>query len=73
MGVEQDMQAASNPYLGIAVDGEGSFQVRELGPHDARLEWDLVKKEHEFGDVAELHARILANAHAGRPSSSRRS
>ncbi len=64
IAAEQAMQTVSNRYLGYAVDGSMSFQVREIGPRERRLEWIDVKQEHEFDDVAALHARLLVQSHA---------
>ena len=57
-------QASSNPRLGFAVDGGQSFQVRELGPHDSRLDWKTLKGTAEVQDVARVQAAVLARIHA---------
>jgi uncharacterized protein (DUF2252 family) len=62
--VQRLSQAASNPRLGWAVDGSQSFQVRELGPHDARLEARSLKSPADLRDVAKVQAAILARIHA---------
>ena len=62
--VARQMQTVSNRYLGYAVDGDASFQVREIGPRERRLEWKAVKKGDEFDGVAALHAKLVAKAHA---------
>jgi len=62
--VARQMQTVSNRYLGYAVDGDASFQVREIGPRESRLEWKTVKKADEYAEVAALHAQLLAKAHA---------
>ncbi len=62
--VARQMQTVSNRYLSYAVDGDASFQVREIGPRERRLEWKAVKKADEFEGVAALHAQLLAKAHA---------
>jgi uncharacterized protein (DUF2252 family) len=61
--VQRLSQAAANRFLGFAVDGKQSFQVRELGPHDARVE----AKTLDPGGVdslATVQAEILARIHA---------
>lgn len=58
------MQSVSNRYLGYAVDGDDSFQAREIGPRERRLEWKIVRRKDEFAEVAALHAQLLARAHA---------
>ena len=62
--MQRASQAASNPRLGFAVDGTQSFQVRELGPHDARLDWKTLKGAAEVQDAARAQAGILARTHA---------
>ncbi|HEV3341820.1 MAG TPA: DUF2252 family protein [Pirellulales bacterium] len=62
--VERRMQTASNRHLGYAVDGTTSFQVREIGPRDRRLEWQEPPGTAEYRDVARLYARLLAKCHA---------
>jgi uncharacterized protein (DUF2252 family) len=57
-------QAASNSRLGFAVDGPMSFQVRELGPRDARLDLKTVKDAAELQQVAQVLAALLARTHA---------
>jgi uncharacterized protein (DUF2252 family) len=61
--VQRLSQVASNGHLGFAVDGGMSFQVRELGPHDRRLEIKSLKAG-ELQGVARVQAGILARAHA---------
>jgi uncharacterized protein (DUF2252 family) len=64
--MQRASQAASNPWLGFALDrnGGGSFQVRELGPRDARLDWKALKGLAEVQDAARAQAGILARTHA---------
>jgi uncharacterized protein (DUF2252 family) len=62
--VQKHSQAASNPHLGFAVDGAMSFQVRELGPHDDRVDLRGLKNVARLQCVAEVQAGILARAHA---------
>jgi uncharacterized protein (DUF2252 family) len=62
--VQRQSQAASSPYLGFATDGAMSFQVREVGPSDTRLEVKSLKNGKQLEDVARVQARILARTHA---------
>src|SRR5262249_6404171 len=64
ISVQRQSQAASNRRLGFAVDGSVSFQVRELGPHDSRLDVKSLKTPAEFREVARVQAAILARTHA---------
>jgi uncharacterized protein (DUF2252 family) len=58
------MQTRSNRFLGYAVDEEASFQVREIGPRDARLSWAQIAKVKDLDQLGEVYARLLAKAHA---------
>jgi uncharacterized protein (DUF2252 family) len=63
--VQRQSQAASSPYLGFAVDGEASFQVREVGPADARLDVKALKNSRqlaELEDAGSFCQRVLAFA-----------
>jgi uncharacterized protein (DUF2252 family) len=62
--VQRQSQTASNPRLGWAVDGGQSFQVREIGPHDSRVDAKTLKNPAELRDVARVQAAILARIHA---------
>jgi uncharacterized protein (DUF2252 family) len=62
--VQRASQASSNAYLGFAVDGAMSFQVRELGPHDARLDLKTLKTATALEAVAQVQGAVLARAHA---------
>jgi uncharacterized protein (DUF2252 family) len=62
--VQRQSQAASNRRLGFAVDGGMSFQVRELGPHDSRIEAKSLKTPADLQIVARVQAAILARTHA---------
>ena len=62
--VQRQSQAASNPRLGFAIDGAVSFQVRELGPHDLRLDFQMLKNTADHQGVARIMAGILARTHA---------
>jgi uncharacterized protein (DUF2252 family) len=64
IAMQRASQASSNPKLGFAVDGSQSFQVRELGPRDARLDWKTLKGAGEVQDAARVQAGILARTHA---------
>jgi uncharacterized protein (DUF2252 family) len=62
--VQRQSQAASSARLGFAVDGAMSFQARELGPHDSRVDFHTLKNADEFAGVARVMAGILARTHA---------
>jgi hypothetical protein len=62
--VQHQSQAASNARLGFAVDGGQSFQVRELGPHDDRVDLMGLKSAEDLRNVARVQANILARTHA---------
>ena len=55
-------QAACSPYMGHAIDGELSFQVREISPHADRIDAKSLKP-NSFIDVMKLQSAILARAH----------
>jgi uncharacterized protein (DUF2252 family) len=59
---ERLSQAASSPYLGYAIDGTMSFQVREISPHAERVDWKTLKQP-VFVDVMKVQAQILARTH----------
>jgi uncharacterized protein (DUF2252 family) len=61
--MQRQSQAASNRHLGHAVDGETSFQVRQLGPQDARVEAGPLKPGG-LEAVGRVQATILARVHA---------
>jgi uncharacterized protein (DUF2252 family) len=61
--MQRQSQAAANRFLGFAIDGKQSFQVRELGPHDARIDAKALPKDGLNG-VATVQAEILARIHA---------
>ena len=58
------MQTASNRHLGWAIDGDMSFQVREIGPRDRRLAWSDLTRPEDFESLAGLYAELLAKCHA---------
>jgi uncharacterized protein (DUF2252 family) len=62
--VQKESQAVSSSRLGFAVDGSLSFQVREIGPPDARIEARGLKTTTAFAEVARVQAMILARTHA---------
>jgi uncharacterized protein (DUF2252 family) len=59
---ERASQAASSAYLGFAIDGAMSFQVREISPHAARVNFAALKIA-DFIDVLKVQAAILARSH----------
>jgi uncharacterized protein (DUF2252 family) len=61
--MQRESQAAANRYLGFALDEKQSFQVRELGPPDARIDARTLPAGALEG-VARVQADILARAHA---------
>jgi uncharacterized protein (DUF2252 family) len=61
--MQRESQTASNRFLGFALDGELSFQVRQLGPHDARLETQGLEPG-ELEGVGRVQAAILARVHS---------
>jgi uncharacterized protein (DUF2252 family) len=62
--VQRLSEAACNTRLGFAVDAGQSFQVRELGPHDARLDAQALRNPADLREVAKVQAAILARTHA---------
>jgi uncharacterized protein (DUF2252 family) len=64
VAVQRKSQAAVSPYLGFAVDGGLSFQVREIGPQDSRLDTGELKGGAVMESVAGLQASIVARTHA---------
>ncbi len=62
--VQRASQAVSSQRLGFAIDGGLSFQVRELGPRDSRLEVKALKSAADLSCVARVQAAILARIHA---------
>jgi uncharacterized protein (DUF2252 family) len=64
IAMQRASQAASNQRLGFALDGGMSFQVRELGPHDRRLEVKELKNSADLREVVRVQAAILARTHA---------
>ncbi len=64
IAIQKESQAASNGRLGFAVDGGQSFQVRELGPHDERVDLKGLRSPADLRDVTRVQAAILARTHA---------
>jgi uncharacterized protein (DUF2252 family) len=64
VGMQRKSQAASNGHLGYAVDGGESFQVRELGPADGRVDASSLQSSAELEGVAKVQGEILARVHA---------
>lgn len=62
--MQRASQSASSAHLGYAIDGAMSFQVREIGPHDARIDFKVQKTTARLEKVAEVQAMILARTHA---------
>jgi uncharacterized protein (DUF2252 family) len=56
-------QAASNGHLGFAVDGGASFQAREIGPADARVDSRGLRTSEQLAGVVRVQAQILARIH----------
>src|SRR5262249_51485173 len=48
----------------FAVDGGQSFQVRELGPRETRMDLGALKGPAELREVGRVQAAILARTHA---------
>jgi uncharacterized protein (DUF2252 family) len=61
---QRQAQAASSAFLGFAVDGAQSFQARELGPHDVRVDLAGLKQPALLEGVAQVQFRVLARCHA---------
>src|SRR5262249_37891324 len=57
-------QVSSNPHLGFASDGGMSFQVRELGPRETRLDFKALPSAEAMREVARVQADVLARVHA---------
>jgi uncharacterized protein (DUF2252 family) len=64
IAAQRQAQTASNSRLGFAVDGDMSFQVRELGPNDTRLNVKDLQNAEEMRQLARIQAEILARTHA---------
>ena len=62
--IQRLSQAASSDRLGFAVDGGASFQAREIGPQDARVELKALGATALLAGVVRVQAQILARIHA---------
>jgi uncharacterized protein (DUF2252 family) len=62
--VQRQSQAACSQWLGFAVDGPLSFQAREIGPPDARVDTKGLKGNVLLEGVARVQASLLARTHA---------
>jgi len=56
-------QEKSDPYLGYAVDGRQSFQVRQVGPREFRLDGDALTGGRQFRETASSYGAYLAASH----------
>jgi uncharacterized protein (DUF2252 family) len=56
-------QEKSGPFLGHAVDGGTSFQVRQLGPREFRLGPEALAGGHQYRETASSYGAYLAAAH----------
>jgi len=64
IAVQRRSQAASSAFLGVALDGDTSFQVREIGPASDRIDFKKLSQPDGVAEVATVQARILARIHA---------
>jgi len=64
VAVQRRSQAASSAFLGVAADGDVSFQAREIDPHADRIDFKKLRGGAGVTEVAALQARILARIHA---------
>src|SRR5262249_32109586 len=62
--VQGQSQAASSGFLGFALDGDMSFQAREISPHAARVEANALRRATEVAAVPRVQGSILARIHA---------
>ncbi len=53
-------QEETDPYLGYAVDGRQSFQVRQVGPREFRLDGDALTGGRQFRETASSYGAYLA-------------
>jgi uncharacterized protein (DUF2252 family) len=61
--IQRESQVACNAHLGYAIDGGMSFQAREIGPHDSRVDLKNLKTPALFESVVRVQAAILARTH----------
>jgi uncharacterized protein (DUF2252 family) len=64
VAVQRQSQAACSQWLGFSVDGPSSFQVREIGPPDARVDTKGLPSNALLESVARVQASLLAQTHA---------
>jgi uncharacterized protein (DUF2252 family) len=64
IAVQRASQAVSSLRLGFAVDGGMSFQAREIGPPDARVDTAALKTPALLQGVVRVQAAVLARIHA---------
>ena len=62
--MERQSQVACSSYLGFAIVGPQSFQAREIGPHDSRVDVKAIKHGSSLEILARVMAAILARTHA---------
>jgi uncharacterized protein (DUF2252 family) len=62
--VQRRSQAACSQWLGFAVDGPLSFQAREIGPPDARVDTKGLRSNALMEGVARVQSSLLARTHA---------
>ncbi len=62
--VQRQSQSVCSQWLGFAVDGPQSFQAREIGPADARVDTKGLKSNALLEGVAQVQASLLARTHA---------
>src|SRR5262249_46831784 len=62
--MQKQSQAASSGHLGFAADGSLSFQARELGPADARVDTKALPSAPDLEAGAKVQGSILARIHA---------
>jgi uncharacterized protein (DUF2252 family) len=56
-------QEKSGPFLGFAIDGDLSFQVRQVGPREFRLGPEALAGGHQYRETASSYGAYLAAAH----------
>jgi len=56
-------QEKSGPFLGYAIDGDLSFQVRQVGPREFRLGPEALAGGHQYRETASSYGAYLAAAH----------
>jgi uncharacterized protein (DUF2252 family) len=56
-------QEKTDPFLGFAVDGALSFQVRQVGPREFRLDGDALTGSRQFRETSSSYGAYLAASH----------